>query len=266
MQTAIESSPSLLSFDTPFVTHLSPKNAPSSGASVTLSGMNFAAEDLSPTVSFGCSRAQTVSWISDSALRVRAGSGTGSFMSISVRIQSEVAHRAASFSYDEKAVQRSVISSTGIPNVGEPDLISWLLSDSLAGTDGLKWPDSSSLKWDPTIYGRILVSSVASRPVASFTAGYAELDGSVMSAFNGQTDSCADSAFTLFLLAHIGNALPGTSETLLLIHSKFDPDMPQLRLLAVQDSHGVGRLALQTRRGISPFFTAKPLELRVSVA
>jgi hypothetical protein len=158
----------------------------------------------------------------------------------------------------------------GIPNVAEPELISWLISDSLIGTDGSKWPDTSYQKWNPTIYGRIAIASGTSRPYASFTAGYAELHSSVMAAFNGKTSpleanqaphsgampaECDSDAFTLFLLAQIGNVQPGTSETLLLVHTKNSPDMPQLRLLVVHDNDGVGRLALQTRRGTIFSFT-----------
>ena len=87
----------------PAVTHTDMTNGPTTGsASITLSGVNFGGNDLTPTAHIMVTVCDTTSWSSATGLLCESagGSGVGGFLSVRVTSAVLVGTQSAAFSYD----------------------------------------------------------------------------------------------------------------------------------------------------------------------
>ena len=71
-----------------------------SGYSVTVSGMNFAASTTTPTSTIGLSSCATTAWASTSSVVCMLGTGEGVSHELRVTVSGVVGSRTATFSYD----------------------------------------------------------------------------------------------------------------------------------------------------------------------
>ena len=71
-----------------------------SGYSVTVSGMNFAASTTTPTSTIGLSSCATTTWASTSSVVCMLGTGEGISHELRVTVAGVVGSNSASFSYD----------------------------------------------------------------------------------------------------------------------------------------------------------------------
>jgi hypothetical protein len=92
-------------YDAPFVTQASRPNAPpSSGASITLFGVNFGEFDYTSTVSLGLSSCSTLSWTSGTALACSVQPGSGLQLNIGVAVSSITGTSDEGFTYNSPVV------------------------------------------------------------------------------------------------------------------------------------------------------------------
>lgn len=98
---AIGTKTGAFSFDGPLLTLIDRMNMPTSGGSeLTISGYNFGAENVSPSILLGSTACATVSWTSGSSLLCAGSPGYGLAQSTAVSIVSLVGTVADLFSYN----------------------------------------------------------------------------------------------------------------------------------------------------------------------
>jgi hypothetical protein len=92
-------------FDSPTVSHIMPKNAPTtSGALITVQGHNFAKGDFTVTAQIGKTACSTTSWTTLSSVLCRTNAGTGLLNLLSATVGAVVGTNSNVFSYDAPAV------------------------------------------------------------------------------------------------------------------------------------------------------------------
>jgi hypothetical protein len=104
-------------YDAPTLTNLARPNAPpTSGASITLHGINFANVDATVSVNLGLSPCATTSWSTGTSLTCSVTSGTGSGLRVPVVVDKLVGTATGGFTYNPPVV--TVIESYNGPSNG----------------------------------------------------------------------------------------------------------------------------------------------------
>jgi hypothetical protein len=119
LATVIGSTTRTFSYDAPVVTFSTSVNtAPTAGFSVTISGINFAGQNLSPTATIGPFSCTTASWVTSTSLTCQQPYGAGAGLAIGANVAGRL-NTGYSFSYDSPVtsfiVQANSAAAGGAP-------------------------------------------------------------------------------------------------------------------------------------------------------
>jgi len=141
------------SYDAPVVTYVGPFNAPASSSfTISVSGLNYANVDQSPSAIVGATACLTTSWSTTTSLVCLSGLGTGVARTIIISLQGVVGTRNAGFTYDAAVptsasplnTQRTAAQSITVSgiNFGSVDL-----ALSVRHADQAEYPPGSAIQW-----------------------------------------------------------------------------------------------------------------------
>ena len=100
----------VFTFDAPVLTNTATPNIPGTGgASVTITGINFAPVDTSKAVTVGVSNCQTVSWVSASSLTCNFPRGATSGIYLQYQLNSRIGTAATLFSFDAPVLSQTLL-------------------------------------------------------------------------------------------------------------------------------------------------------------
>jgi len=136
-------------YDLPVMTNAQRPNAPStSGAVISISGLNFNSANFSPTARVGSSVCVTTSWVSATSFTCASPVGTTSNLAVSVVLSDLVGSAGSLFSFDTAVITRSSASNAATTAGSTLTLSGFNFgAAAISGTAQISSSSCSSTQW-----------------------------------------------------------------------------------------------------------------------